>query len=64
MTDSLTGLCTDGAVALAKSFFKQMAQPMSKESQMGVSLWDETYLKTHAQEIRTAYDPSRMFDTL
>jgi DNA excision repair protein ERCC-2 len=39
MSEGLTNLSTDMAIAVAKKFMRAMGQPF-EQSQLGVSLWD------------------------
>lgn len=42
MSEAATNLSTDMAVAMAKTFFKKIAQPFDPiQNQLGVSLWDQ-----------------------
>ena len=42
ISDQQTNLSTDMAIHLTREFLKQMAQPWSKEEQLGTSLWYTT----------------------
>lgn len=39
ITDQHTNLSTDMAIHMTREFLKQMAQPWSKDEQLGTSLW-------------------------
>lgn len=51
MPDSYTNLSTDAAVNIARQFFRQIAQPVSRESELGKSLWslEDVQKQTHSR---------------
>ncbi|XP_049849884.1 general transcription and DNA repair factor IIH helicase subunit XPD-like [Schistocerca gregaria] len=44
LTSSQLNLSTEGATILSRQFLKLMAQPLSREAQLGTSLWDATHI--------------------
>ena len=48
LTDAVSDLSTDEAVHLVRKFFRLMAQPFTKEDQLGISLLDANQLASYA----------------